>query len=442
MTPSGAEEEPLLEIRAVSGHSEPNRTARERWRHIREKVHADATNDPWSKIMYQIKQNRSLLRPFEHIPRGSRRRVKDLHIDVYNQQSDGSQIQTPTGSRRRTVLSVRGNRADISGDEIKEVISSLGLELVEDRSTLSVVQVNQENIPAELTGNIDKLQRPDSPSQRYFLRRVDSSVLGYLKQKVTALLWSPEDESQPSPDSEELRGIMEDLIMCHICLEPIHTPATLLPCQHDFDAKCLTYWLARNDKCPLCRREVRSVRPNAVLQKVVDAHNNKQPTPNPHPTMNWQQDIPSSAAAPTSASNFAQNGSNPAQESTTSSHVIVIRMDANAPGGLPGAAQAALEAYRAAQQQSFLDSLRAQVVRAQRYVSQGARSDGQNLLRQSSAVLTQQVHEAVEASWPVRFRRTMFVLILVGLFAFWVIILSRPSNQPMTQQQPVATPDY
>jgi hypothetical protein len=46
---------------------------------------------------------------------------------------------------------------------------------------------------------------------------------------------------------------------CCICLNKDNTEIMILNCNHNFHSECLRKWLARNKKCPICRKEVISI---------------------------------------------------------------------------------------------------------------------------------------------------------------------------------------
>ena len=54
------------------------------------------------------------------------------------------------------------------------------------------------------------------------------------------------------------RNRTEEIINCAICKEPKSTePFTFLSCAHSFHDSCITPWLKRSRRCPLCRTVVR-----------------------------------------------------------------------------------------------------------------------------------------------------------------------------------------
>ncbi len=52
-----------------------------------------------------------------------------------------------------------------------------------------------------------------------------------------------------------------DVSECCICNEAVRKPAIVLECSHIFCEDCLQEWLDRENTCPLCRRQTRSLNP-------------------------------------------------------------------------------------------------------------------------------------------------------------------------------------
>jgi Ring finger domain len=71
---------------------------------------------------------------------------------------------------------------------------------------------------------------------------------------------SRESDSKSSSAGQTQLSIQSPEI-CVICLDRISDSATTLPCRHDhFHFACLGTWLQHQQRCPLCKEQVRSVR--------------------------------------------------------------------------------------------------------------------------------------------------------------------------------------
>ena len=47
--------------------------------------------------------------------------------------------------------------------------------------------------------------------------------------------------------------LIENDLMCVICLNPLLNNVQELPCKHRYHINCLNKWKTYNDKCPICK---------------------------------------------------------------------------------------------------------------------------------------------------------------------------------------------
>jgi hypothetical protein len=59
-------------------------------------------------------------------------------------------------------------------------------------------------------------------------------------------------------------------IQCGICYKIFHDCTALLPCLHSMCAGCIARWLSKKDTCPSCRLPVEDVRPNIVINGIIE----------------------------------------------------------------------------------------------------------------------------------------------------------------------------
>lgn len=45
------------------------------------------------------------------------------------------------------------------------------------------------------------------------------------------------------------------MVECPICYEDVRIPSCIKPCNHMYCHKCITKWLTKSNKCPLCRKK-------------------------------------------------------------------------------------------------------------------------------------------------------------------------------------------
>ncbi|CAK8999301.1 unnamed protein product [Durusdinium trenchii] len=80
--------------------------------------------------------------------------------------------------------------------------------------------------------------------------------------------------------SERLSGVqsisvLEELVLCPICMQPIYKCVALMPCSHSFCMSCCSDWIRRDAEsaqCPLCRRRITAVMKNHPMDSVVEAY--------------------------------------------------------------------------------------------------------------------------------------------------------------------------
>lgn len=66
--------------------------------------------------------------------------------------------------------------------------------------------------------------------------------------------------------------VLEDLVLCPICMQPIYKCVALMPCSHNFCMTCCSDWMGQKADCPLCRRKIRAVMKNHPMDSVVEAY--------------------------------------------------------------------------------------------------------------------------------------------------------------------------
>ena len=69
-------------------------------------------------------------------------------------------------------------------------------------------------------------------------------------------------------DISKVSQLVEDSnIDCHICLEKVTTPRKLI-CNHVYCDQCISQWLEKNKKCPVCRVDLEEALKN--IEKIED----------------------------------------------------------------------------------------------------------------------------------------------------------------------------
>eukprot|EP00434_Breviolum_minutum_P022823 symbB.v1.2.020138.t1/scaffold1677.1/size106310/5 len=77
---------------------------------------------------------------------------------------------------------------------------------------------------------------------------------------------------ETKPTTAPLRKVLEDLVLCPICMQPIYKCVALMPCSHNFCMACCSEWMGQKADCPLCRRKIRAVMKNHPMDSVVEAY--------------------------------------------------------------------------------------------------------------------------------------------------------------------------
>eukprot|EP00913_Durusdinium_trenchii_P035816 g33515.t1 len=70
-------------------------------------------------------------------------------------------------------------------------------------------------------------------------------------------------------------SVLEELVLCPICMQPIYKCVALMPCSHSFCMSCCSDWIRRDAEsaqCPLCRRRITAVMKNHPMDSVVEAY--------------------------------------------------------------------------------------------------------------------------------------------------------------------------
>jgi hypothetical protein len=122
----------------------------------------------------------------------------------------------------------------------------------------------QNDEPSQSQGDVASPQQIDEVQRRIARHRALERNFG---ARVAYHPYNaPSSSSNQPPLDRIINGIT--LSTCNICLEPLSTPCTLLPCNHIYDLWCIWPWLDQqveaafrqgtpaNHKCPLCRQVV------------------------------------------------------------------------------------------------------------------------------------------------------------------------------------------
>ncbi|XP_071481856.1 E3 ubiquitin-protein ligase CHFR-like isoform X2 [Diadema antillarum] len=92
---------------------------------------------------------------------------------------------------------------------------------------------------------------------------------------------APKDGDQPKAEGakaeeEETDDILETLI-CSICQDILHKCISLQPCMHSFCSACYSGWMKHSKRCPQCRKYVRRIGHNYIVNSLVDAYLKQHP---------------------------------------------------------------------------------------------------------------------------------------------------------------------
>lgn len=77
--------------------------------------------------------------------------------------------------------------------------------------------------------------------------------------RVSLHFWNVPEQIDPTRDG-----------ICSICLETMQKVATLFPCNHMFDERCIKTSLKKNKACPLCRGKASLLPSNEDLAKMIE----------------------------------------------------------------------------------------------------------------------------------------------------------------------------
>ena len=71
-------------------------------------------------------------------------------------------------------------------------------------------------------------------------------------------------------EKENMREMdkMGEELDCGICCEVMHGAVTLMPCLHSYCGGCFSDWVRKSKECPNCRKAVREVKQNALLNNM------------------------------------------------------------------------------------------------------------------------------------------------------------------------------
>ncbi|XP_041458030.1 E3 ubiquitin-protein ligase CHFR-like [Lytechinus variegatus] len=85
-----------------------------------------------------------------------------------------------------------------------------------------------------------------------------------------------EGVKSPKEEEEESDDILETLI-CSICQDILHKCISLQPCMHSFCAACISGWMKHSKRCPQCRKHVKRIGHNYIVNSLVDAYLKQNP---------------------------------------------------------------------------------------------------------------------------------------------------------------------
>eukprot|EP00112_Aurelia_sp_Birch-Aquarium-sp1_P013541 Seg2876.1 transcript_id=Seg2876.1/GoldUCD/mRNA.D3Y31 product="E3 ubiquitin-protein ligase CHFR" protein_id=Seg2876.1/GoldUCD/D3Y31 len=92
-----------------------------------------------------------------------------------------------------------------------------------------------------------------------------------------------DSECKPKPSQEPAKKIddsdreMEENLTCGICQDIFHDCISAQPCMHSFCASCYSIWMVQSRKCPSCRKTVKQVGKNHIVNNLVAAFIKKHP---------------------------------------------------------------------------------------------------------------------------------------------------------------------
>eukprot|EP00795_Rhopilema_esculentum_P015507 gene15507-6768_t len=82
------------------------------------------------------------------------------------------------------------------------------------------------------------------------------------------------------PTSEKIKENdreVEENLTCGICQDIFHECVSVQPCMHSFCAACYSGWMSQSKICPTCRKSVKQVGKNHILNNLVAAFLKKHP---------------------------------------------------------------------------------------------------------------------------------------------------------------------
>lgn len=73
-------------------------------------------------------------------------------------------------------------------------------------------------------------------------------------------------------EGEESQDEMMETLVCSICQDILHDCVSLQPCMHTFCASCYSQWMIKSSRCPTCRKVVKRVCKNHIVNNLVEAY--------------------------------------------------------------------------------------------------------------------------------------------------------------------------
>ena len=115
-------------------------------------------------------------------------------------------------------------------------------------------------------GDYDVLSQLDHYNNRETTERVNSIVNQLPTYLFHAKQPQPRDQDEATGDSH-LKSATFAVSQCSICIEQFEEQDSIkiLPCFHQFHAKCADDWLLRKSVCPVCKFDI-DVAEEALLQ--------------------------------------------------------------------------------------------------------------------------------------------------------------------------------
>lgn len=82
------------------------------------------------------------------------------------------------------------------------------------------------------------------------------------------------EEEKPQTPGPKVQSFDLDkaFLTCGVCLEILHNPVNVSPCNHKFCAQCMYHWMDRNQSCPACRNGHHDVSEDGFIGKICEEY--------------------------------------------------------------------------------------------------------------------------------------------------------------------------